>query len=88
MPGTAVVYVDADGNVTFHHSSDVVFLSIDDRAPADRVYCFDNPASDNDIKVMVGTSKVGNPYENSAAIRRVSSAITGRDDDYIGGKPN
>lgn len=70
----AIAHFDEDGNLSFMHSPDVVFLCIDDRAPGDRVYCMDSVISEAEVKALVGSDKIGHLNDasgNTDKVRRI-----------------
>lgn len=77
MTSYAIIHVDEDGNVDYRHTPDVVFLFVDDRAPSDRVYCFDNRASEAEIAALVGTDGIGHKIDGSPAAARLDAAVRG-----------
>ena len=77
MSAYAIAHFDEDGNLSFKHSPDVVFLCIDDRAPGDRVYCMDSVISDAEVKALVGGDKIGHLNDASGKTEKLRRIFGG-----------
>lgn len=68
-PGTAIVHFDAEGEQSYWSTDGVRLLTIDERAPGDRVYEMSGHITPDQLAAMIGDDPIGNQHdERHAAI--------------------
>ena len=79
---TCIVHIGLDGNTDFAVCGDARLLTIDERAPHDRVYEVSRRISQDQLAALIGDSPVGNAKEiserHAALLARVPASLTGK----------